>query len=197
MADDKRYEILRDTIHEVLLHPMGREWTIQGLGMMRTKLNPTLRLHVWSTEARAPGVESSQIHDHPWDFMSMIMSGEIMDAAYIEHPGFDKRAHNYTAHTITCGPGGCSNSTQDTLLSRPLWTNYGPGDAYSKTKDEIHSTHPSDGAVSVIVRRQNEGADTARVFVPKGLEWVSAAPRVATPEEVKLYTKRALAGWAP
>lgn len=68
---------------DLLKHPEGLPWTIQGFGMLRLYItdDQIWRLHIWDTEEMA--VEDvTRTHDHPWDFDSRILSGELRNLRF-------------------------------------------------------------------------------------------------------------------
>jgi hypothetical protein len=172
-----------------------RDWSLQGLGMLRTYLDPgrTLRLHVWDGEFQAPGV--SQMHTHPWDMESYVVSGHITNTKFQqEAPGY---GYGYSRQTILCGEGGgLEGEPEEVWLTPAVREEIGAGGVYRQTADEIHVSSPEDGTVTVVRRVFGSDRDRAYVFWPKGTEWGSAEPRAATGAEVNSICARALARWA-
>lgn len=80
------HAVLSDLVRPILADPLadGREWTIQGLGMLRTYLgdDKTNRLHVWHSGAQVPDV--TMMHTHPWAFTSIVLAGLVRDTEYYE-----------------------------------------------------------------------------------------------------------------
>jgi len=58
---------LKKLVRHLLRHPETAEWSIQGLGMLRTYLGQVkdrvIRVNVWDNRYRLPNV--APIHDHP------------------------------------------------------------------------------------------------------------------------------------
>ncbi len=67
-----KYVVDRDMVRDLLEEPHGLEWSVHGLGMMRTYITDHVRLHIWHTDLVVPGV--SGVHSHPWDFRSTVVS---------------------------------------------------------------------------------------------------------------------------
>jgi len=203
MNDSMLYAIDHPTsIRAILANPHGRRWTIQGFGMLRTYLteDETVRLHVWSLADKVPGV--SVIHDHPWDFTSDVISGEIVNRRYdmLRLRGEVSLRHlECWSRPIVCGEDGCMLGEPERVVLVPrALEKYREGESYSQTAAELHASFPSDGAVTVITRRFGADRDVARVCWnedagPDG--WVSAEPREATREEVERITAFALLRW--
>lgn len=80
-------------------------------------------------------------------------------------------------------------------LHRMICERYFAGNSYSQKHDEIHESQPEDGTVTIVVRSFKQDTEHARVYWPKGNEWVSAEPRPATEKEVIDITRASLARW--
>ena len=161
-----------------------RDWTVQGLGFMRLKVAPSVRLHIWDARLRQAGV--SDIHDHTqWAFTSHIISGQIINVRYqVCEPTCDN-AHRYNMATLTCGIGGGIHPqpVQVVNLLAKRAELYLPGMSYRQEPDEIHRTHAADGTVTLLHQERRQ-VDTARVFWPEGGAWGDAIPRQATRNEI-------------
>jgi hypothetical protein len=171
------------------------EWSAQGLGMLRTYLSKEVRLHIWHSSLRVPNV--SKIHNHPWDFRSEVVVGEIVNRVY--RPGGASPTH--TMGTIRCGVGGGlvraeHSGTSSELPVRLVLTEnstYPAGTSYSERADELHETEASDGTVTIVTRSFKADTEHATVCYPLGTSWVSAEPRPATRDEVQKVLAVALA----
>lgn len=201
---------LRAAIAAVMLE-RGREWTVQGFGFMRTYLPgprgpKEFRLNVWHSALRVP--EVSTIHDHPWDLSSTILAGHLVNQRFVELPdennngltGEDWNADNAERltiltyepialeyQTLRTGVGGglVPGTRKSTTLYGKPFELYMPGEAYSQLATEVHETSYIDGTVTI--NRRAGDTEYARVFWPKGGEWVDAIPREATTDEVADY----------
>lgn len=192
-ADVRRYQGVAKAI---LRHPEPFDWTIQGLGMLRTKVGRALRLHVWADQAKYPGIAGSATHTHPWDLESLILSGSVTDVELLERSEDYPRVNMYHKQQIECGPGGCAKGEIQPVYLQVATINYvQAADSYAHTADHIHRSEPKDGAVSIIYREPNKGADLACVYWNADTEWVSAEPRAATTEEIRAICNNALVKW--
>lgn len=183
---------LAERVKEILEHPLDFEWSIQGLGMLRTYLDPdgVQRLHIWDPVNAVD--EVSTIHDHPWDFASEIVSGVVRNQRYVEDLHFGMP---HMAQDIRCGvDGGLIGEPRRTGLQSDLLELYTPGQGYSQLAPELHESFPDAGAVTVITRTFHEQCDFAHVFW-QGERWVSAEPRPATPSEVMHFAGLARHHW--
>jgi hypothetical protein len=188
-------EITTKLVQNMLEHPARYDWTLQGLGMLRTYLDSdrTLRLHVWTEAGANEGV--SELHTHPWDFTSLVIAGEVINRIYIKEHGIsgDKE---WQEQTIKCGEGGgLVGEPAIVELSEMPITRYRDGATYSQFASQIHQSSPADGTVTVIKRVFGEDTEHAYVYFPVGAEWVTAEPRLATEDEVALITRNALEKW--
>lgn len=188
---------LRHYVRNALVHYDYHAWTIQGLGMMRAYLDPErkYRLHLWNQKARFEGV--TEIHDHPWDFSSYVLSGYIEDTRFDAIWSGDANTSlqaTHEAQLIECGPGGCAHGKRRRVHLVPRGVQvYSAGQGYSARSDAIHLSRASQGAVSVIERSGDTGR--AHVFCELGKPWVSAETRPATRAEIREYVDLALANW--
>lgn len=188
------FDLVRGSVRALLKNPHERkDWSLQGFGMLRCYLDDKriARLHVWSKEHAYEDV--SLVHDHPWDFRSLIVSGHLMNVRFLEsRNGWG--TEDYEFQTIQCGPGGCVKSAvQETSLFPRDPEHYEPGDSYEQRAEEIHASFPDDGCVSIITRKFHQNTENARVFWPAGRTWVSAEPRPATKDEIEAICAKALA----
>jgi hypothetical protein len=180
--------ITESAINDILANPFDREWTIQGFGMLRTYLDDeqVQRLHIWDTSAAVEDV--STIHDHPWDFTSLILRGAIRNQRFALHEmGESDTGKPFTSAQIRCGVGGGLLSDPRPVRICSLGVEaYGPGDTYSMLAPELHESFPSRGAVTVIKRSFKADRDIATVCWKTGA-WVSAEPRSATRAEIEHF----------
>jgi hypothetical protein len=182
--------ILRDTT---------REWTVQGFGFLRTYFGPPdapkqFRLNLWDSEFTVPNV--SVIHDHPWDFKSLIVAGETGNQRYLISKLKSLGAPTHAVTTITCGvegKGAKYTSWDACVLTPEPFEHYYAGHVYAQRAREIHETKFLDGSVTLNERVGD--TQHARVFWPWGTHWVDATPRPATSEEVSTAVNRSLERW--
>ncbi len=199
-----KVSLIRALVKHVLMNALDYKWSLQGFGMLRLHLDDEHRLNVWDSRFRVPNV--SMMHTHPWDFKSLVVSGTLVNQRYaIEKTKMWPDGEVYHSALIKPGTGGGMLGTVAGVVADPtkienLWLlakkteNFRTGDVYSQKADEIHVSHPSDGAVT-LNKRTRVGEDLARVFWPFGKVWVSAEPREATPEQVQDVVLGALSRW--
>lgn len=172
----------------IMEHPLDFAWTTMGFGMIRTYLDPEkrYRLNVWTSKLRTAGV--SDIHDHPWDFTSWILCGQIRNVRFVDHGDGTEAAPGcvlpFQHVTIETGEGGgpVSPVTRRWLEALPMEV-YEPGQGYRQERREIHRTMAMDGTVTLNDRSPATPEHTARIYWPTG-DWVNAEPRPATKAEI-------------
>jgi hypothetical protein len=73
----------------VLHHAEDFPWRMQDIGLMSLRLDDRreYRLHIWDPSGC---VEEPPIHDHPYDFTSTIIAGEMTNTRYEEDPAGDE-----------------------------------------------------------------------------------------------------------
>lgn len=135
-----------------VLQDENKEWTIQGFGFLRTyfgfPINPKrYRLNLWDHQFTVPNV--STIHDHPWDFKSIIIAGEFANQRYNMETNSYNPTHSYA--TMKTGVGGKLDfSTTKTCALYPKNEElYFHGDTYQQLANEIHETKFVDGSVTL------------------------------------------------
>lgn len=166
------------------------QWTVQGFGMLRTKIANVGRIHIWYSRLATPLV--STMHTHPWPLKSTVISGELVNQRFNE----DKAGPlKYMRAVIKCGEGGGlagEPPTEVRLISMPAET-YRAGQTYEQRPNEIHRSLPQDGTVTLMERPQ--GMEDAMVYWPAGTDWVSAEPKVIEGYKLNLAVAYALSRW--
>lgn len=188
------FQALKSVVREVLEWKPFHMWTLQGFGMLRTNVGAD-RIHVWDKNFAVEGVTT--VHDHPWDFSSIVVAGKIVNRRYRLVDAYTWRGPTAPSHhqqRIVCGlNGGAAGEPTDVRLDCVAEETLEPGDVYFQESGEIHESIPEDGTVTVITRRYKTDTEHAHVFFPLGTKWVSAIPRAATRDEVAAMTSKAIA----
>lgn len=160
---------------------MTEEWSAQGFGMLRKYLPGNRRLHVWTRAVAVP--RATLLHTHPWDFRSVVLRGVIHNFKYSRVEG----EPTHDEYRLKCGSGACTISAPTPVRLCQTWAeSVCEGSVYSQEFDEIHESCAEEGTVTIITRKLRAEADFAQTFTRLGESFVSAEPRPATPEEVRL-----------
>lgn len=187
--------VVKPMVKAILEKATEYTWSLQGLGMFRLYLTDELRLHVWNDSFIVPG--ASPIHDHPWDFESIVVAGKVRQRRYWELSkliiprALLKPVQAFNCTTIECGEKAhvIGKIEQVNLTYRD--EEFPAHTIYKQAKDEIHWSHPDPGTVTLCKRTFSGDRDHARVFWESG-EFVSAAPRPATFSEVSYMAEFSL-----
>lgn len=190
--------MLSALIRSILERASAYTWTVQGFGMVRTKIANVGRIHIWDSRLRVPLV--SDIHEHPWCLNSTIISGELINQRFttdmhtLDEPG---PAMPYMHSRIATGEGGglvgVPNEVELYAQDPEFYT---AGQAYGQTPDVIHRSIYQDGTVTLLERSQGEPLQETSVYWPRGMQWVSAEPRPAEAWELNRAVILALARWS-
>jgi hypothetical protein len=169
--------------------------TIQGLGMLRYRLNSNLRLHIWHSDIKTPDIENSAKHTHAWDFNSYIFAGQLENTIYekamtgkwYDHP-------RYWEQQIECGADGCTmgDPTEVALYDASSGI-FRAGDQYFEFGDQIHQTVWQDTTVTLIYReKKKSGKDIANIYIPVDNGYVAAPAIQASVEQRRKYCDLAM-----
>jgi hypothetical protein len=172
-------------VRTILHHAEDYPWKIQDIGLLGLRLNDRreFRLHVWDPTYGTVD-DDPPIHDHPYDFTSTIIAGEMTNTLYEEDPAGDQ----FTRYRYV--PSDESRRTCETIRLSGKATMYAEGGSYRQLAHELHDSRQQPGTVSII---RCAFKDVARLTVcRKRSQWVSSQSRPATAEEIKEITCKAL-----
>lgn len=211
-------------VKTILTEAGSYPWTIQGLGMLRLYLGKERRLHVW-TDQRVENVSDMHTHPWHFDSQvvvgllrnqrfiedtalpvvpghehqlgeSALMPGMLVCACGVATPMDRSALQDFNKVEIVCGADACMTSDVQRvkLWPQPIEV-YAEGGRYRQEANEIHRTTPEPGTVTLIERRFLADTEHANVYWQGDGGWVDAAPRPATPDEVRKITRYALDRW--
>ena len=83
-------------VRTILEHAADHPWRIAGIGLLALRLDDRRehRLHVWDPDGC---VGEPPIHDHPYDFTSTVIVGQLTNTRYVEDPsGPEYDRHRYS-----------------------------------------------------------------------------------------------------
>jgi hypothetical protein len=173
-------------VRNILEHAREYPWKYQDIGLLSLRLDEHRQygLHVWAPDR---SLSTPPIHDHPYDFVSRIIVGELTNARYVEDPSGAKYLRERYAP-----PDEDSRTTDYVQLSSEVET-FREGDEYAQVADELHESHQLPGTVTVIQRAPfREGVELTVCRLDDKAAWVSGASRTPTSAEVTDITKQAL-----
>jgi len=171
-------------VRSILEHAHDFTWTIQDIGLLGLRLDDQreYRLHVWAPES---SVGPPVIHDHPFDFVSRIVAGELTNIRYVDDPAGAKYLRDRYS------PPSEEHRTADTVQLAGTEETYREGDEYTQLAHELHDSRQLPGTVTIL-RRTFREVNELTVCRLENAPWVSGLPRTATPEAVKDITSAAL-----
>ncbi|MGO9458159.1 MAG: hypothetical protein ACLP62_14135 [Acidimicrobiales bacterium] len=173
-------------VRNILEHALDFPWRYQDIGLLALRLDGhrEYALHVWAPDRR---VGTPPIHDHPFDFVSRVVAGELRNARYKEDPSGAKYVRERYA------PSDEESRTTDYVQLSSEVETLEEGDEYAQEAEELHDSHQLPGTVTVI--RRGPFRDVTELTVCRLDEkaaWVSGAARTPTPAEVTDITRQAL-----
>jgi hypothetical protein len=159
-------------------------WVMQEIGLLALRLDDQreYRLHIWAPD-RCVGVPV--IHDHPYDFVSRIVAGELTNVRYEEDPS----GHKYLRERYA--PPSEDLRITDVVQLVGKAETYREGDEYAQAAEELHDSHQLSGTVTII-RCTFRNVSELTVCRPEDAPWVSGVSRPATSQEVEEISSQAL-----
>ncbi len=170
-------------VRTILEHAEDLPWRMQEIGLLGLRLDDRRehRLHVWGPTY---AVGELPVHDHPYDFTSTVVVGEMTNTRYVEDPaGVEYQRVRYATADDAV-------RTTDTVKLSPTATVVPAGEEYSQLAYELHDSRQVPGTVTIL-RMAFVDAPTLTVCT-RGEPWASTLARPATPAEVKAITGAAL-----
>jgi hypothetical protein len=172
-------------VHQVLVHAEAYPWVLQDIGLLGLRLDQhrEYRLHLWDPSSC---VGEPPIHDHPFDFESRIIAGEMINTRYSEdQAGIEYRRIRYAPDNED------DRRTTDTVRLSGTVTTYTESGHYVQLAHELHDSRQIPGTVTII-RRTFKDVGELTVCLPDDAPWVSGRSRPATSDEVKQFAAKAL-----
>ncbi len=174
----------RTLVQTILQHAEDFPWRMQDIGLLGLRLDERreYRLHVWDA-SRMDG--EPPIHDHPFDFTSTIVAGEMTNTRYEVDPAGEE----YTRFRYS--PPDEEARRSDVVRLSATATTFTEGGQYRQLAPELHASQQQPGTVTVIRRSFVDVAELT-VCLREDAPWQSGHARPATSEEVKRLTAKAL-----
>lgn len=168
----------------ILRHAEDFPWRMQDVGLMSLRLDDRResRLHIWDPSYC---VGETPIHDHPYDFTSTIIAGEMTNIRYEE----DATGDEYVRFRYT--PDAEGERRSDAVRLSGTATNFKGGNQYHQLAYELHSSQQQPGTVTAIWCHYVEAPELTVCVRDEG-SWRSGQGRDATGEEIKNFAAKAL-----
>lgn len=176
-------------VRNILEHPGDFPWRMQAIGLLGLRLDDRreYRLHVWDPESL---VDDPPVHDHPYDFTSLVIAGALVNTRYEEAPkGIEQKGMEYARHRYR--PGDEPGRRTDTVRLVARAATLSAGERYSQSARELHSSGQVPGTVTLIRCGPFEDRELTVCLAP-GAPWVTGESRPATAAEVRRITGAAL-----
>jgi hypothetical protein len=174
----------RALVRTILEHAQDYAWRMQDIGLLGLRLDERreYRLHIWGPNY---SVGEPPVHDHPFDFTSTIIAGEMTNTRYEETPsGVEYYRVRYSASNEDA-------RRTDTVRLSGTATTLSADDHYSQLAHELHDSRQLPGTVTII-RMAFKDVPELTVCSRGEAAWVSGQARPASPEEVQRITTTAL-----
>ena len=175
----------RNLVRTILEHAEDYPWVLQEIGLLGLRLDDQreYRLHVWDPSSC---VGEPPIHDHPFDFTSTVVAGEMTNTRYEEDPlGVEYHRVRYT-------PPDEDHRRSDTVRLSGTATTFTAGSQYHQLAHELHDSRQLQGTVTIIRRTFTPETTELTVCNRREAGWVSGRSRPAPPADVKRITATAL-----
>lgn len=171
-------------VFTLLRHAEDFPWRMQDIGLMALRLDDRreFRLHVWDPSS---SVGDPPIHDHPYDFTSRIIVGELTNTRYVEDAAGDEHLR------FRYSPPDEEQRRSETVRLCAAAESLCEGDEYGQLAHELHASGQQPGTVTLI--RCSWGVTRElTVCLRDEASWRSGQARDATREEIKTFAARAL-----
>jgi hypothetical protein len=157
---------------------------MQEIGLLGLRLDDRrkYRMHVWGPDCSRG---APPVHDHPFDFTSSIIVGEMTNTRYEERDSgveYIRTRYSRADEDIR---------RTDTVKLSAVASTFTEGDHYSHLADELHDSRQVPGTVTII-RCAFKDVSELTVCRRNKSAWISGRSRPATSEEVKTITSKAL-----
>jgi len=175
-------------VRNILEHAADYPWRTQDIGALGLWLDDqrSYRLHVWDPEG---ATSEPTVHDHPFDFTSTVIVGELVNTRYVEDP----RGREYLRERYS--PGNENERRADTVRLVGTSATLRAGARYGQRAHVLHDSRQVPGTVTVLHFDDVSYGDLRELTVCRrpGTPWVTGQARSATHDDVKRVTAAALA----
>jgi hypothetical protein len=182
-----RHALEQTLVRNILEHAADYSWRMPDIGVLALRLDDRreYRLHVWDPES---AVGDPPVHDHPFDFTSTVIAGELVNTRYVE----DANGTEFCRERYS--PDDEDSRRTDTVRLTGVAATLGPGSCYRQSAHEMHDSRQVPGTVTILrMRHPLRSPPELTVCHRPGTPSVSGRARPATPDEVARITSAALA----
>ena len=175
----------RALVRTILEHAEDYPFVMQEIGLLGLRLDDQreFRLHVWDSTS---SFGEPPIHDHPFDFTSTVIVGEMTNTRYTEDPlGAEYHRVRYT-------PPNEDDRRRDMLRLSGVATTHPAGSQYHQLARELHDSRQLPGTVTIIRRTFTATASELTVCKREETGWISGQSRPAALADVKRIAAMAL-----
>ena len=178
------HSLTKALVRTILEHAEDFPWVMQEIGLLGLRLDDTreYRLHVWDPSS---SVGEPPIHDHPFDFTSTVVAGEMTNTRYEEDP------HGVEYHRMRYTPPNEHDRRRDTVRLSGTATTFTAGSQYHQLAHELHDSRQLPGTVTII-RRTFTKEPPELTVCNREARWVLGQSRPAELGDVKRITATAL-----
>jgi hypothetical protein len=142
-----------------------------GLGFVQLKLNDHERMHFWCPEI--PSSEREEIHNHRYDFSSIVLAGELKHDVYHLDATIETSSVPFEAEweifETNCAPGkeGTVETVTPCIITNVGKFNLKAGSTYEFPHESFHTTQGTTFAITHLTR-----------VLPKPLEYASVIKKI-------------------
>ena len=172
-------------VRTILEHAEDYPWAMQEIGLLGLRLDDRrqYRLHVWDPSS---STGEPPIHDHPYDFTSTVIVGEMTNTRYEE----DFLGVEY--HRVRYTLANEDDRRTDTVRLSGTATTHTAGGQYHQSAHELHDSRQLPGTVTIIRMTFTSDVSELTVCNREDVGWVSGQSRPAATADVKRITATAL-----
>ena len=173
----------KEQVLKILRRAHDFPWRMQDIGLLGLPLDDRRehRLHVWDPSYC---IGEPPIHDHPYDFTSRIIAGELTNVRYQEDPEGEEHVR------FRYPPDSEIERRSDAVRLNSTSTTYSEGGGYHQRAPELHASWQQPGTVTVIRCTWVEVPELTVCYRDEG-SWLTGRGRAARPDEIDSFVTRA------
>lgn len=157
----------------IIADVMNKKISLHGLGFIQVQLDESRRLHVWHPELpRRACIDHSSIHDHRFDFTSLVITGELDNVVFMESASDTGLYQTYLHEGARSPNGGRPWEPDGRIDLRPIGTQHvKEGQVYRMPAYKYHLSIPGiGGRVATVMTKTAEYPQGAHSTCLVGVE---------------------------